>query len=164
MKEMEQEGVDADLECEDGAAQVETAVGLAAKTKLSINTNTNTGNGNGISSSLSSSSFSDTLTSTTSSDDEAGTEATILDLLQNLREQRDLLRTRHRSLLQAHHEAFHPVWGQLFKTGYQNSRYAHQVERFACMYTSHVSNMMFYSPLKSYRGRVDSMSHEDILD
>lgn len=34
----------------------------------------------------------------------------------------------------------------------QSSRYAHQLERFACIYTSHVSNLIFYSPLKSYRG------------
>lgn len=87
--------------------------------------------------------------------------ATIVDLLVNLREQRDGLRARHRQLLKAHHEAFHPVWGQLFKTGYQNSRYAHQVERFACLYTSHVSNLMFYSPLKSYKGRLDCMAHEE---
>jgi HAD superfamily 5'-nucleotidase-like hydrolase len=94
---------------------------------------------------------------TSSSDDDGGE---IIELLHNLREQRDVLRARHRSLLQRHHEAFHPIWGKLFKTGYQNSRYAHQVERFACLYTSHVSNMMFYSPLKSYRGRVDLMAHE----
>ena len=43
------------------------------------------------------------------------------------------------------------MWGQLLKTGYQNSRFAHQVERFACLYTSHVSNLAFYSPDKSYR-------------
>ncbi|KAL9360976.1 hypothetical protein Peur_049099 [Populus x canadensis] len=30
---------------------------------------------------------------------------------------------------------FHKVWGQLMKTGYQNSRFAHQVERFACLFT-----------------------------
>lgn len=41
----------------------------------------------------------------------------IADMLVNLREQRDGLRQRHRELLRAHHEAFHPVWGQLFKTG-----------------------------------------------
>lgn len=44
---------------------------------------------------------------------------------------------------------------------YQNSRYAYQVERFACLYTSHVSNMNYYSPLKSHRGRLDSMAHDD---
>ena len=61
------------------------------------------------------------------------------------------VRDRHSRLLQDHHERFHAVWGQLLKTGYQNSRFGHQVERFACLYTSHVSNLCFYSPDKSYR-------------
>lgn len=61
------------------------------------------------------------------------------------------VRNRHRELLEAHHKRFHPIWGSILKTGYQNSRFAHQVERFACLYTSHVSNMTFYSPSKSYR-------------
>lgn len=42
--------------------------------------------------------------------------------------QRDALRARHRQLLKSHHESFHHIWGQLMKTGYQNSRYAHQIE------------------------------------
>ena len=58
--------------------------------------------------------------------------------MENLRRQRDAVRDRHRRLLQQHHERFHKVWGQLMKTGYQNSRFAHQLERFACVYTSHV--------------------------
>jgi hypothetical protein len=52
------------------------------------------------------------------------------------------------------------VWGQLLKTGYQNSRYGHQIDRFACLYTSHVSNMAFVSPDALYTGRVDYMAHE----
>lgn len=157
MKEMEEERIDADEECEEGAAQVEEAdrawVLATAQRK-----NDTTGNGGSTSSDDESS------LSSYDDNDDSTTEATILDLLSNLREQRDVLRTRHRGLLHAHHAAFHPVWGQLLKTGYQQSLYAHQVERFACLYTSHVSNMMFYSPLKSYRGRVDSMSHEDNVD
>ena len=58
--------------------------------------------------------------------------------MENLKQQRDEVRESHRQLLQAHHERFHKVWGQLMKTGYQNSRFAHQLERFACLYTSHV--------------------------
>lgn len=81
-------------------------------------------------------------------------------VLENLKEQRASLRLRHRALLKEHHSRFHQVWGQLLKTGYQNSRYAHQIERFACLYTSHVSNMTFYSPLKSYKGRLDTLAHE----
>ncbi|KAH9692978.1 cytosolic IMP-GMP specific 5-nucleotidase [Citrus sinensis] len=55
---------------------------------------------------------------------------------------------------------FHKVWGQLMKTGYQNSRFAHQVERFACLYTSQVSNLSLYSPDKYYRPSEGFMPHE----
>ncbi|KAL6778220.1 hypothetical protein ACKKBG_A17375 [Auxenochlorella protothecoides x Auxenochlorella symbiontica] len=83
--------------------------------------------------------------------------------MDKLQQERDRLRGLHQSLLQRHHEHFHPVWGQVLKTGYQNSRYAHQIERFACLYTSHVANLMFYSPDKSYKARPDTMCHEDEL-
>ncbi len=39
------------------------------------------------------------------------------------------------------HNLFHPVWGQLFKSGYQDSRFAQQVASYACIYTSHPSNL-----------------------
>ncbi|KAL3150708.1 hypothetical protein ABBQ32_000495 [Trebouxia sp. C0010 RCD-2024] len=81
--------------------------------------------------------------------------------LYNLEQQRDAIRQQHKQLLHQHHQRFHAVWGQLLKTGYQNSRFAHQVERFACLYTSHVSNLAFYSPDKSYRARMDHMAHEE---
>ncbi|CAL5221480.1 g3680 [Coccomyxa viridis] len=83
------------------------------------------------------------------------------EVVKNLKEQCASVRDRHSKLLQDHHERFHAVWGQLLKTGYQNSRFGHQVERFACLYTSHVSNLCFYSPDKSYRGRMDHMAHEE---
>ncbi|MEW5305391.1 MAG: hypothetical protein WDW36_007933 [Sanguina aurantia] len=84
-----------------------------------------------------------------------------LSLLRNLMTQRDALKARHTALLHQHHTRFHRVWGQLMKTGHQNSRYAHQIERFACLYTSHVSNMTFVSPNKSFMGRLDWMAHEE---
>lgn len=71
--------------------------------------------------------------------------------LASLREQREKIRQSHRLGLRKHHETFHPVWGRLLKTGYQNSLLAHQIERFACLYTSHVGNLLFYSPQKSFR-------------
>ena len=73
---------------------------------------------------------------------------------------RQVVREEHRTKLKRFHEEYHPVWGSLLKTGYQNSRFASQVERFACLYTSHVGNMRFYSPLKSYRGLRDLMPHD----
>lgn len=83
-----------------------------------------------------------------------------MQLLAQAEADRAELKARHSALLRAHHRQFHPIWGQLMKTGHQNSRFAHQVERYACLYTSHVSNMSFVSPEKSFMGRLDLMAHE----
>lgn len=80
--------------------------------------------------------------------------------LELLRQRRSEVKRQHSETLRAYHEQFHPVWGRLLKTGYQNSRYSHQIDRFACLYTSHVSNLGWYSPERAYRGRVDFMAHE----
>eukprot|EP00250_Pteridium_aquilinum_P015886 c22820_g1_i1 orf=420-2315(+) len=77
-----------------------------------------------------------------------------------LEDERDKVRESHRQAQRLCHQKFHKIWGQLMKTGYQNSRFAHQVERFACLYTSQVTNLCCYSPDKSYRTREDNMPHE----
>nr|DAD21649.1 TPA_asm: hypothetical protein HUJ06_023112 [Nelumbo nucifera] len=84
--------------------------------------------------------------------------------LEELESQREEVRLRHQQAQRSFHQWFHKVWGQLMKTGYQNSRFAHQVERFACLYTSQVTNLSLYSPDKYYRPSEDFMPHEfDIL-
>lgn len=89
---------------------------------------------------------------------------TISSTLHKLESERDQVRLSHQVAQREHHQKFHYVWGQLMKTGYQNSRFAHQVERFACLYTSQVSNLSLYSPDKYYRPGEDFMPHEfDIL-
>lgn len=80
--------------------------------------------------------------------------------LGELEDQRDEKRLSHQQAQRECHQMFHKVWGQLMKTGYQNSRFAHQVERFACLYTSQVSNLSLYSPDKYYRPSEDFMPHE----
>ncbi|KNA19410.1 hypothetical protein SOVF_061850 isoform A [Spinacia oleracea] len=84
--------------------------------------------------------------------------------IDRLESQREKVRLGHQQILCKCHQKFHMVWGQLMKTGYQNSRFAHQVERFACLYTSQVTNLSLYSPDKYYRPSEDFMPHEfDIL-
>lgn len=84
--------------------------------------------------------------------------------LHELESQREHVRNCHQQTQRELHRKFHKVWGQLMKTGYQNSRFAHQVERFACLYTSQVTNLGLYSPDKYYRPSEDFMPHEfDIL-
>jgi 5' nucleotidase family len=82
--------------------------------------------------------------------------------IEALAAQRDRLTRMHSSRLAAHHAMFHPIWGQMLKAGYQNSMYASLMERFACLYTSHVCNLVLYSPYTKFRGRVDVMAHEQV--
>jgi len=58
------------------------------------------------------------------------------------------------------HELFHPTWGQLLKAGQQNSKWAQQVQTYACLYTSHVTNLALISPDTRLRVFRDMMPHE----
>jgi 5'-nucleotidase len=77
------------------------------------------------------------------------------------------LRNELRGVLAQHHalegeidHAFNPYWGPLFREGYEVSKFGEQVEAYACVYTSRVSNFRFYSPMQYFRGPRDRMPHE----
>ena len=55
---------------------------------------------------------------------------------------------------------FNPYWGLMFKEGSENSKFGEQVEQYACLYTSRVSNFLHYSPVHYFRSPRDSMPHE----
>jgi 5'-nucleotidase len=55
---------------------------------------------------------------------------------------------------------FNPFWGFLFKEGAEHSFFGGQVEDYACIYTSRVSNLRQYSPLRYFRARTQHMPHE----
>ena len=57
-------------------------------------------------------------------------------------------------------EHFHPYWGSLLKEANETSSFGHQVEEYACLYTSRVSNFLAYSPLQYFRSPRDLMPHE----
>jgi len=57
-------------------------------------------------------------------------------------------------------EGFNPFWGLMFKEGKENSRFGEQVEQYACLYTSRVSNFLHYSPMQYFRSRRELMPHE----
>ncbi|MBF5040824.1 HAD-IG family 5'-nucleotidase [Aggregicoccus sp. 17bor-14] len=57
-------------------------------------------------------------------------------------------------------EGFNPYWGLLFKEGNENSRFGEQVEAYACLYTSRVSNFLHYSPTHYFRSPRELMPHE----
>ncbi len=55
---------------------------------------------------------------------------------------------------------FHPFWGALLKEGHEQSSFGAQVEEYACLYTSRVSNFLAYSPQQFFRSPRDVMAHE----
>lgn len=55
---------------------------------------------------------------------------------------------------------FNRYWGLHFKEGNENSRFGEQVEQYACLYTSRVSNFVFYSPMHVFRSPREVMPHE----
>jgi hypothetical protein len=57
-------------------------------------------------------------------------------------------------------EGLNPYWGLTFKEGNENSRFGEQIEVYACIYTSRVSNLVYYSPMQYYRSPRASMPHE----
>jgi 5'-nucleotidase len=65
-----------------------------------------------------------------------------------------------RAMHKATDAAFHPYWGSLFKQGLELSSFGDQVEEYACLYTSRVSNLANYPPAHFYRSPRDLMPHE----
>jgi HAD superfamily 5'-nucleotidase-like hydrolase len=83
-------------------------------------------------------------------------EARREDLMNQLAE----IRRNTGDLGEAVNRAYNPYWGPLFREGSEMSRFAHQVRDFACIYTSHVSNFLHYSPDHYFRSPADLMPHE----
>jgi HAD superfamily 5'-nucleotidase-like hydrolase len=55
---------------------------------------------------------------------------------------------------------FHAYWGSLLKEANETSSFGDQVEEYACLYTSRVSNFLAYSPLQYFRSPRDLLPHE----
>jgi HAD superfamily 5'-nucleotidase-like hydrolase len=77
------------------------------------------------------------------------------------------LRRRHRQALQETRRlaerissAFNLYWGSFFKQGSNKTLFASQLESFACLYTSRVSNFGFYGTNHYFRVIEDPMEHE----
>jgi len=82
--------------------------------------------------------------------------ASLETLRQRFRETNDL----SRQLALEIDKGFNTYWGLVFKEGSETSRFGEQVEQYACIYTSRVSNLSFYSPMQYFRSARDFMAHE----
>ncbi|HEY8377201.1 MAG TPA: 5'-nucleotidase domain-containing protein, partial [Nannocystis sp.] len=56
-------------------------------------------------------------------------------------------------------EAFNPYWGSVFAARRDSSRFGAQVESYACIYTSRVTNFRYVSPTRYFHSPHGSMPH-----
>jgi HAD superfamily 5'-nucleotidase-like hydrolase len=80
--------------------------------------------------------------------------------LEALRKARGEADARVQGLERGIEEGLNPYWGLTFKEGNENSRFGEQIEVYACVYTSRVSNFVFYSPMQYFRSPRAAMPHE----
>ncbi len=93
---------------------------------------------------------------------EATTHLELPDILEGKRHALREIVARRISLSEKVAQHYNPYWGSVFKEGPEVSRFGEQVENFACVYTSRVSNFLYYSPSQYFRAPRHWMSHEKI--
>lgn len=63
-------------------------------------------------------------------------------------------------LLESYRQHFNPYWGEIMRAGQEESRFADQVEKYACIYMTKVSDLLLYSPRTYFRPIKRIMPHE----
>jgi 5'-nucleotidase len=58
--------------------------------------------------------------------------------------------------------AFNPIWGSIFRDGYQQTRFADQIQQYACAYTGRISNLYLVDPTTALYAPVPTLPHERI--
>ena len=74
----------------------------------------------------------------------------------------DELNGKISELLGQYKAYFNPYWGEILRAGFDESRYAEQVEKYACIYMTKVSDLYNYSPKTYFRPYRRIMPHEDL--
>lgn len=72
----------------------------------------------------------------------------------------DKVNTIISDLLDQHRKFFNPYWGEMMRAGLEESRFADQVEKYACIYMTKVADLLSYSPRTYFRPFRRILPHE----
>jgi HAD superfamily 5'-nucleotidase-like hydrolase len=64
------------------------------------------------------------------------------------------------ALLKEQRSFFNPTWGRIFRAGAEESYFAYQVERYACIYMEKLSDLLELSPLTYFRADRRRLAHD----
>ena len=77
-----------------------------------------------------------------------------------LEQRTDILNLEIRGLLSAVEAAFNPMWGPMFRDRDEQTRFADQIQQFACAYTGRVENLYMVDPQSTVYAPVPTLPHE----
>ena len=80
--------------------------------------------------------------------------------LDKLYRETDALNARISEDIVKFNKCFNPYWGEILRAGSEESLFAEQVERYACIYMTRVSDLYFHSPRIYFRPERRIMPHE----
>jgi 5'-nucleotidase len=80
--------------------------------------------------------------------------------IERIRLQAKAADAEHVALEREIEHAFHPYWGSALKAESEPSSFGEQVERYACLYTDRVTNLLGYTAGHYFRGPRHRMAHE----
>lgn len=63
-------------------------------------------------------------------------------------------------LLALQHRWFNPYWDRVFRAGAEESFFAYQVERYACIYMQKLADLLHYTPLSYFRAPRRVLPHD----
>ena len=66
------------------------------------------------------------------------------------------------SLIGKHQSVYNKYWGEVMRTGNEESYFASQVMRYACVYTANLQDLMSMSPRTYYRSQRTRLPHEQV--
>lgn len=64
------------------------------------------------------------------------------------------------TLLSQQHAFYNPKWGRVFRTGAEESYFAYQMDRYACIYMEKLSDLLENSPLTYFRANRRLLAHD----
>jgi hypothetical protein len=79
---------------------------------------------------------------------------------ESLRKRVDILSHELRGLLSAVEATFNPMWGPIFRDRDEQTRFADQIQQFACAYTGKVGNLYLVDPQATVYAPVPTLPHE----
>lgn len=80
--------------------------------------------------------------------------------LEEIRDKIDELDGRISPLIKNYDSCFNPYWGELMRAGYEESRFADQIKKYACIYMGTIGDLLEHSPRMYYRERRRLLAHE----